>query len=125
MPMATASGDPLSPSTRMPATLAPSSKRSLGHFSDRRRCPAALRGGNDSGSSLPGLTRQSIVCVDLFFMMDARAKPAHDESEVEAGGARAGAISASASVTASAATNDSSAARGGGDGAGTSSVAYG
>jgi hypothetical protein len=34
-----------------------------------------------SSSSLPGLTRQSIVLKILgFFKMDARVKPAHDES---------------------------------------------
>jgi len=32
--------------------------------------------------SLPGLTRQSIIVKRLDLLMDARAKPAHDESAV-------------------------------------------
>jgi hypothetical protein len=32
-------------------------------------------------ASLPGLTRQSILLKGLFFSMDARVKPAHDDSE--------------------------------------------
>jgi hypothetical protein len=31
-------------------------------------------------SSLPGLTRQSILRNGSLFLMDARVKPAHDES---------------------------------------------
>jgi hypothetical protein len=30
-------------------------------------------------SSLPGLTRQSIISREVLFEMDARVKPAHDE----------------------------------------------
>jgi hypothetical protein len=34
-------------------------------------------------SSLPGLTRQSIIVMGLkVFSMDARVKPAHDDSKV-------------------------------------------
>jgi hypothetical protein len=32
-----------------------------------------------SRSSLPGLTRQSIESARIFFAMDARVKPAHDD----------------------------------------------
>jgi hypothetical protein len=40
-----------------------------------------------SASSLPGLTRQSIFLKRLTsFPMDARVKPAHDESELDAPG---------------------------------------
>jgi len=35
--------------------------------------------------SLPGLTRQSILLSETFFLMDARVKPAHDESRTVAG----------------------------------------
>jgi hypothetical protein len=34
--------------------------------------------------SLPGLTRQSIVLNEALFSMDARVKPAHDESRTTA-----------------------------------------
>jgi len=32
-------------------------------------------------SPLPGLTRQSILLKRLLFLMDARVKPAHDDSK--------------------------------------------
>jgi hypothetical protein len=58
-----------------------------------------------SASSLPGLTRQSIFLRGLAsFPMDARVKPAHDESELDAPGIKP--------PTAPAQARDPSAARG-------------
>jgi len=37
-------------------------------------------------SFLPGLTRQSIRLTDSCLLMDARVKPAHDESSMQATG---------------------------------------